>query len=241
MLSWYPLTSTERVGVCYSIFIQQDLKVLEREFGASPVRTQFEHYERLCAIDPKHFKPLASHARIYPNYFAPVIANRDNKNWLIPMRYRVRPSGSIDEIPTNYNVFNARLESLTTRPTWSRLLGRQHGLVVFKEFYEWVPGNGPKNKKVISFRPDGFEFMWAPVLWDWWESPDKNTSYFSFALITGEPPDQVLAAGHDRCPVFLDRSLIPEWLNPVGKSAKELTGILQKTTSCNWIVKDATP
>ena len=124
--------------MCYSILVQQDLKILERQFGAVPVRTQFEHYERLSALDPRQYKPLTNHSRIYPNYFAPVITSRKDTNWILPMRYRVRPAGSIEEIPTKYNVFNARLDSLTSRRTWSGLFGKHHGLLAFTEFYEWV-------------------------------------------------------------------------------------------------------
>jgi putative SOS response-associated peptidase YedK len=215
--------------VCYSVLVQQDLKVLEREFGALPVRTQFEHFEQLCKSDPKHFQPMISDRRIYPNYFAPIVASKNDKTWVIPMRYRVRPMRSTDEIPAKYNVFNARLDSLKTRGTWSKLIGRNHGIVAIKEFYEWVvdadsvqanssggsPMNGrPMKKKIIGIRPANHEHMLTPVLWDWWESENKETSFFSFAVITGEPPADVLKAGHDRCPVFLSKEHAIMWLNP---------------------------
>lgn len=63
---------------------------------------------------------------------------QNNSNTIVPMRYRIRPSGSSEEIPTKYNVFNARLDSLETRQTWSSLFMRNHGLFPFKRFFEWV-------------------------------------------------------------------------------------------------------
>ena len=39
-------------------------------------------------------------------------------------------------------------------------------------------------------------------------------SLHSFALITDEPPDEVAAAGHDRCPVNLTKLAAEAWLTP---------------------------
>ena len=243
--------------MCYSILVQQNLKILEREFGAMPVRTQFDHYEHLTSVDPKRFKAMTSHSRIYPNYFAPIIAKKNDKSWVIPMRYRVRPMGSTEEIPTKYNVFNARLDSLTSRDTWSRLIGHNHGLLVIKEFYEWVaddsseqeikPHQKTSKKKIIGIRPEGHDYMLTPVLWDWWESKDKTTSFFSFAVITGEPPADVLRAGHDRCPIFLSKEDAALWLEPhkgghrleVGAIVEESLKILSHTVQSSYIIRTA--
>ena len=60
------------------------------------------------------------------------------------MRYRVRPNGSKEEVPTKYNVFNARIDSLEIRNTWAPLFMRNHGIVPLTGFYEWVSGpDGP--------------------------------------------------------------------------------------------------
>ncbi len=40
--------------------------------------------------------------------------------------------------------------------------------------------------------------MYVACLWSHWTAPGKE-DLFSFALITDEPPTEVLAAGHDRC------------------------------------------
>ena len=227
--------------MCYSILVEQDLKVLSLKFGATPVRSQFDHYERLCDGDPRHFKRLSGHARIYPNYFAPVAVSRQGQIWSLPMRYRVRPAGSTEEIPSKYNVFNARLDSLTNRRTWSHLIGRQHGLILIREFYEWVEDPSNKRKKVVSFKPDTDRVIAAPVLWDWWESEDKIRSFFSFAVITTDPPAQILAAGHDRCPVFLPENRFASWLNPEESPMAAQMDILRDSFTCNWIVQEAKP
>lgn len=158
------------------------------------------------------FKEPGADNRIFPGYFTWVMVQENGQNVLKKMRYRVRPNGSPEEIPSKFNVFNARLDSLEHRQTWKKLFTRQHGLFPFTRFYEWVEFEG--QKRLISFAPKDREIMWAPCLWDYWENPQKNFGFYSFALITDEPPEEVSSMGHDRCPVFLQESLIPEWLRP---------------------------
>ena len=73
--------------------------------------------------------------------------------------------------------------------------------------------------------------MWAASLYEEFKSP-KLGSIFSFAMVTDAPPPEVAAAGHDRCPVFLDEDHLEAWLNPKKLSLSELEELLdhkQKT------------
>lgn len=161
----------------------------------------------------KFFRLPEEDGRIFSNYFANVVVNEKNEKVIQPMRYRVRPHDSKEELPTKYNVFNARIDSLEIRDTWKPLFMRNHGIIPFTKFYEWVPG--PDNKpKLITFFPEGRETMWAPCLWDEWISKDGRIYFKSFAIITDEPPKEILRMGHDRCPIFLSEDRIDSWLSP---------------------------
>ncbi len=165
--------------------------------------------------------------KVFPNYFTNVIVESGDQRLIKPMRYRVRPHGSKEEVPTKFNVFNARIDSLETAKTWQPLFMRQHGIVPFVKFYEWVPGPDGK-PKLITFFPEGREIMWAACLWDEWVSKDGSVWFDSFAIVTDDPPDEVRIMGHDRCPIFLKDEFINEWLNP-GKSSKgEIYEILKR-------------
>ena len=227
--------------MCYSILVQQNIKVLEHRFGATAVRSQFEHYRHMTDADPKQFKPMDLHPRIYPNYFAPIIVARQGKRWILPMRYRIRPQGSTAEVPAKYNLFNARIENLTDRSTWRRLFMQQHGLLAFQKFFEWVEDPITHKKKIIAFSPDNQDLMWAPALFDWWESEDKTQSYFSFAVITRAPPPEVLAAGHDRCPLFLNETEIEPWLIPEGKTTDQMFAVLSNLEPAHFSALPAQP
>lgn len=63
--------------------------------------------------------------------------------------------------------------------------------------------------------------MYIPVLWDCWKKKDESTLY-SAALITDDPPPEVQAAGHDCCPIFLEGSAIEDWLHSDLKSGNEI-------------------
>jgi putative SOS response-associated peptidase YedK len=64
--------------------------------------------------------------------------------------------------------------------------------------------------------------MWAASLY----SVPRAGGYASFAMVTDDPPPEVAAAGHDRCPVFLEENRLDAWLNPAGMSTEFLLELL---------------
>ena len=121
------------------------LKKLAARFHASIDRHAFDQFSSMQKIETEwdaagiketlglkrkptspFFKEAGNNARIYPGYFAPVIVWGNGMRQIRPMRYRVRPHGSAEEIPARFYVFNARLDSLETRRTWKGLFMRKH-------------------------------------------------------------------------------------------------------------------
>jgi putative SOS response-associated peptidase YedK len=129
--------------------------------------------------------------------------------------------------------YNARRDSLTG--FWRKEFGHKHGVLVIRGFFENVkkhdyegrklkPGEKEENM-VLEFRPQGHEYMYVPCIWDEWKGPEGERLR-SFALITDEPPPEIAATGHDRCPIFLKEENIDAWLDPAGKTDAELFAIL---------------
>ncbi len=223
--------------MCFSVEVDKDIKKLAARFHALIDRHAFDGFSSMqkleAELDPGRlkgllglkrksrslfFKESAEDSRIYPGYFAPVIVWENGVRQIRPMRYRVRPRGSAEEIPSKFNVFNARLDSLEKRRTWRGLFMRKHALFPFYRFYEWLTNERGK-KRLVEFSPRGCDRMWAPALYDTWVSRDNEMSFHSFALITDVPPPEIEEQGHDRCPIFLRETLIDDWLRPEGKSA----------------------
>lgn len=209
--------------------IERDLDKLAQRFQADVDEFAFKAFERIRRKESETsvnelkeqfglkrkpssslFKESKEDGRIYPGYFAPVMTLEDGKRVIRPMRYRVRPEYSSEEIPSKFNVFNARLDSLDKRKTWNSVFLKQHALFPFRRFFEWVEKDG--KKQLIAFNPEGKDLMWAPALYHHWQSPNGQWQMDSFALITAEPPSEVLAQGHDRCPIFLKEAHINKWL-----------------------------
>ena len=220
--------------MCYSILVENDFDSLARTFDATIDRQALAAYQALNTRDPKKFKAIAARPRIYPNDWAPIMVWQDGKLTLRPMRYRLLPGWSPAEIPSRYNLFNARLDMLQKRRSWRGVFGKRHGLVVFKAFFEWVEDETGK-KKVLKFFPADQRLVVAPVLWDVWEqsrfppgeAQDLPFSRLeSFAVITGDPHPAVMAAGHDRTPIFLRRPALLPWLQPAQQSDADLLRLL---------------
>ena len=203
--------------MCFSIQIDKNIKNLAHLFNAEVASHEFiKLQQNLESYLKMGMKPPSDDGKVYPNYFAPVIKSHLGKRIIHPMRYRIRPNGSHEEIPAKFNVFNARLDSLETRKTWKNLLGKNHALVPLKKFYEWVPDENKKTK-LISFFQKNEELIWVPCLYDYWENQEKTLSYYSFAIITSEPNPEVLEMGHDRSPIFLKEENLDLWLNEKNK------------------------
>ena len=173
------------------------------------------------------FKLPSDDGRVFSNYFTNIIVEDKDQRMIKPMRYRVRPMGSKEEIPSKFNVFNARLDSLENRQTWIPLFMKNHGIIPFTSFYEWVSDSTGK-PKLISFFPENREIMWAPVLYDEWISKDGTIEFKSFAIITDGPPEEIQKMGHDRCPIFLNKESIDDWLNPKSKTKEHIYKILSE-------------
>lgn len=218
--------------MCFSVEINRDLKTLSKIFGATIDKDSFVELNSLKESNPKIYKVPGEDNKIFPNVHAPVVIMKDGQRALIPMRYRVRPHDSPKEIPSKYNLFNARYDSLLIKKTWKDLFGKKHGLFPFKRFFEWVEGPDHK-KQLISFSPKDHELMWAPCLYDIWE--DKNLKIISFALITDDPPLEVLNAGHDRCPIFLNKKYWDNWLNPESFNKVDLLNMIKNKENVKYI------
>ncbi len=227
--------------MCFSVQVEKNQLKLAKRFKAEVSAAEDKAFRELKArgddLDyvkqalwlarrpsTNPFKEPGDDGRVFPGYFTWVIVHEKGRRVFKKMRYRVRPHGA-PEIPSKFNVFNARIDAIEKRKTWKGLFMRNHALVPFVRFYEWVEHDG--KKKLITFAPENKDIMWAPGLWDHWESKDGKISFSSFAIITDDPPPEVAEMGHDRCPIFLQESAIDEWLTPAKKSKADMYEILK--------------
>lgn len=177
--------------------------------------------------------PAATDDRIFPfNYISILTLDSRGEKIVIPVRYHMRPADKDESFDKERDgCYNARLDSLNTVPWWRNVLGKHHGVMLVRKFYENVPtAKYTKNFKlvgdqaarenlVICFQPDDTEYMFIPVLWDIWKKQGSATLY-SAALITDEPAPEIALAGHDRTPIFLKETAVEKWLHGTGSYAE---------------------
>lgn len=106
---------------------------------------------------------------------------------------------------------------------WKPLFGIQHAIFPFDNFFEWVEREGKSTE--IKFNPDGHDGMHAASLYEIYQHPTLG-EIRSFSMVTDNPPPEVAAAGHDRCPVFLAYDRVGQWLNPTGQKLAQLDELL---------------
>jgi len=182
----------------------------------------------------RHNTVTADDSRIFPMQYAGVII-RDARGYVLsPMRYHCRPQGKPALIDRRFDgLYCARRDSL--EGFWSGQFGKDHALAIIDTFYENVKlhdlehrelaaGEQAKNI-VLKFKPRPAGELLVACLWSHWTAP-REPELRSFAVITDDPPPEIAAAGHNRCPINLKRENVPAWLAPQGRSREELQAVL---------------
>jgi len=136
------------------------------------------------------------------------------------MRWGLVPWWAKD-IKVGYSTFNARADSVTTKPAFRDAWKRgQRCLVVTNGFYEWRK----RDRQAFAIGMADDDLMVMAGLWDEWKSPQCERIK-SCTVITTEP-NNVIGALHDRMPVILAEKDWPKWLGEEPATEEELKALL---------------
>ncbi|MFP3891184.1 MAG: SOS response-associated peptidase family protein [Ralstonia sp.] len=175
-------------------------------------------------------------SRIFPGWYAPVMVMENGRRTVKPMRYQCRPAGKPAFYDTEFpGTYNARRDSL--RGFWKGQYGHTHGLILVDAFFENVAGPNGKNL-VLEFRPNPPQTLLVACVWSRWTKPGEK-DLLSFAIITDDPPPEIAAAGHDRCPVAIKAEHIDAWLNPDPRNLEAVDVILDARPSVYFVNRPA--
>lgn len=190
--------------------------------------------DKLEALKSTELSPRDS--RIFPGWHAPVMVMENGRRVIKPMRYQCRPAGKPAFYDTEFpGTYNARRDSL--RGFWRGQFGHTHGLVLVDAFYENV--TGPTGEKIVlEFRPDPLQTLLVACLWSHWKKAGEK-DLLSFAIITDDPPPEIAAAGHDRCPVAIKVEHIDAWLNPDPHNLEAMDAILDARPPVHFVNRPA--
>jgi putative SOS response-associated peptidase YedK len=149
---------------------------------------------------------------VCPTTTIDTIVGQDGNRRLVPMRWGLVPSWwskSLKDL--KLATFNARAETVATKPFFRGPFKRTRCLIPISGYYEWQDGPGGKQPWYFTAR-DGSPALTVAGLWDEWKNPDTSEPLKSYTMIICGPNDFV-AKVHDRMPVLLTEDDFESWLS----------------------------
>ena len=140
-----------------------------------------------------------------------VVTERDGKRDLVRMRWGLVPrwwSKPLKELRAA--TFNARAETVETKPFFREAFKRTRCLIPMSGYYEWQDTSGGKQPWYFTAR-DGSPILTAAGLWDEWKNRETGERLMSCTMIITEP-NGFAAQVHDRMPAFLTEVQFAPWL-----------------------------
>jgi putative SOS response-associated peptidase YedK len=107
--------------------------------------------------------------------------------------------------------FNARVETVTTKPFFREPFKRRRCLMPVSGYFEWEVTPEGKQPHYFTAR-DGSPVLTIAGLWDEWKNKETGERLKSCAMIITEP-NEAVAEVHDRMPVLLQREQFDHWMS----------------------------
>jgi len=164
---------------------------------------------------PHNFRPRFN---VCPTTTIDAIVSSDGKRSLERMRWGLIPSWwkkSLKEL--KLATFNARADTVTTKPFFRNTFKRTRCLIPVSGYYEWEDRPDGKQPWYFTAR-DGSPALTIAGLWDEWTNPETGKPLKSCTMIITEP-NEFVAKVHDRMPVLLTEKQFDPWLT--GKAGVE--------------------
>ncbi|HTV31217.1 MAG TPA: SOS response-associated peptidase [Xanthobacteraceae bacterium] len=173
-------------------------------------------YRLTMKAPPHNLRPIYN---ICPTDPVDVIIAEEDTRSLVQMRWGLIPrwwSKPLKE--TKIATFNARVETVDTKPFFRDAYKRTRCLIPLSGYFEWE--NTPNGKQPWYFTArDGSPILTAAGLWDEWKNRETGEKQKSCTMIITEP-NEFVAEVHDRMPALLSEDQFQPWLS--GEAGKEI-------------------
>lgn len=159
---------------------------------------------------------------IAPTQKVPAIISDGRKRRIGLLKWGLLPSW-VGKQMTNFELINARAETLLVRPAYKNLVSRKRCIIPADGLYEWHRNT----KKPYRIRLKKREVFAFAGLYDTWTSP-KGDKVSSCTIITCAP-NFFMASIHDRMPVILRHEDEDMWLDRSVKDTDVVMSVLRPT------------
>ncbi len=193
--------------------------------GRIALYSDVPHLARLleAGVDPELVDGLQAHWNLGPTSdILGVAAGQAGERTLGIYRWGLVPAGARDPLAVKHT-FNARAETVATKPTFRSAFRRGRILVPVDAFFEWKAGT-PKQPYAFT-RADGQPLVLAGLR-EQWTGPDGVHLRTATVITTQAGPDMPI---HDRQPVVLEADAWEHWLDPEVTNRDELESLLRPT------------
>ena len=160
---------------------------------------------------------------IAPTQNSVVLVQERGYNIVRSMRWGLIPTWSKNELYGS-KMINARLETVTTKPSFKSLIPKYRCIILSDGYYEWKQSGGRKVPFFIQ-KKDGGLMLFAG-LWTTWSMSSKKV--FTYTILTTKAQESISAI-HDRMPALIDKSKAELWINP----DNEFSEVEQELTDTN--------
>ena len=186
----------------------------------------------------EHFNVGLPPFEIEPSYnVAPsqdiIILNSCGAKQLVKCRWGFVPSW---EKALSGGHINARVETITEKPSFKAAFRKQRCLVIANGFYEWQ--RDKKRKVPFYIHLKSGEPLGFAGLYNVWNSP-AGENMCTCTILTTES-NEILSTIHDRMPVIVPRNKEDVWLAPEVEDAELLKGFLRPYPSEEMVVAQVT-
>ena len=151
---------------------------------------------------------------IAPTQYSTVMIQTNGSNVAKSMKWGLIPSWSKNDSFSS-KMINARLETISNKPSFKNLICQKRCIVPSDGYYEWKKNGTHKTAYFINRKDNGL--LLFAGLWELWSSPSGLV--YSYTIITTKA-QQDIAHIHNRMPVILDESKVDRWINIENKSSK---------------------
>ena len=160
---------------------------------------------------------------IAPTQNTPILIDK-RKRIVKHMRWGLIPSWAKDD-KFGAKMINARIETLTEKPSFRNLLPNNRCIVIADGYYEWKQSGNHKIPYYIKDPDD--KILPMAGLYDVWKNPDGNIIP-TYTIIT-KPSQYDIADIHGRMPAVLPQKAINKWLNNEDNSKSGLLKFVQES------------
>lgn len=166
-------------------------------------------------------------AQVFPGYKSFILLDGGKERGVLAQEsiYSLSPTWASKKV--KFATYNARVETIFTKPTWKDPIRFKRCLIPLNAFYESIYEKEYAGNVVKFSRNDQLPLI-AAGIWDSWVNPTTKEASSGFAIITRPPLKFIDEAGHDRSPIILHQEYFNDWINPkINGDEKNILEILK--------------